>query len=184
MRVTGGQARGLHLLTEAAGVRPAMDRVRAALFSIVGQDLSECRVLDLYAGSGAYGMEALSRGAREVVFVESNRSAIRDLEQNMARLKLPGGVVLPGSVESVIPRLQGLFDLIIADPPYDRSQPGSFGVYDHLLRDPWLPQRIQPQGTLVLETPGEWDAHGTDSWDLLDFRCYGKTGLAFYRKQS
>jgi 16S rRNA (guanine966-N2)-methyltransferase len=92
-------------------------RVRESIFSILANRLVGARVLDLYAGSGSLGLEALSRGAAEATFVERNKDALRAIEQNVAALGL-GGIVLRGSVPQIIDQLPGGYDLIFVDPPY------------------------------------------------------------------
>ncbi len=108
MRVIAGKAKGVRL----AGVpgtftRPTADRVKEALFSILGPAVAGSRFLDLYAGSGgAVGLEALSRGADYVVWVEANRSSVRTLRANIAKTGLAGGKVYPADVLRVLPRLE------------------------------------------------------------------------------
>jgi 16S rRNA (guanine966-N2)-methyltransferase len=126
MRVIAGRFGGRRLAQPpAVGVRPTSDRVREALFASLG-DLEGARVLDLYAGTGALGIEALSRGAAEVVFVERSRAALAVLRRNLASLELGAGRpgparVVAGDVSGVLRRLgraRERFDLVLADPPY------------------------------------------------------------------
>lgn len=160
-----------------------MDRVRIALFSMLGQDFTGCRVLDLYAGSGAYGLEALSRGADEVVFVEKNGVALEGLRINLQKSKLTGGRSVKGGVEGVLGRVGCGFNLVIADPPYDRAEPGTLDVYRRLLEHPaWGRGLLAGEGILVMEGPGEAEPPRVAPWDLVDVRRYGATGLWFYRR--
>src|SRR6266487_6549424 len=92
MRVIAGNAGGLRLAVPKRGVRPTMDRVKAAIFSSLGGALIDARVLDLFAGSGALGIEALSRGASSVLFVEEDRQSIEIIEKNLARTKFAARV--------------------------------------------------------------------------------------------
>jgi 16S rRNA (guanine966-N2)-methyltransferase len=104
-----------------SGTRPTSDRVREALFSAVeaALDLDGARVLDLYAGSGALGLEALSRGAAAAVLVEADANAVAVLRKNVAAVGLPGAVVRPGRVAAVLAEPPAEpFDLVLADPPY------------------------------------------------------------------
>jgi 16S rRNA (guanine966-N2)-methyltransferase len=120
-RIISGQARGRRLSVPASGVRPTGDRAREGLFNSLGTllDLDGARVLDLYAGSGALGLEALSRGAAEVVLVENGPRVLPVLRANVAALGLPGARVVAGSVPSVVAGAAfGTFDLVLADPPY------------------------------------------------------------------
>ena len=93
MRVIAGNAGGLRLAVPKRGVRPTMDRVKAAIFSSLGGAVIDARVLDLFAGSGALGIEALSRGATSALFVDENRAAVQAIEKNFIRTKLRGRVV-------------------------------------------------------------------------------------------
>jgi 16S rRNA (guanine966-N2)-methyltransferase len=121
MRVIAGALRGRPLKAPPGdATRPTGARVKEALFSILA-DVSELRVLDLYAGSGALSIEALSRGARSAVLVESARPALACLRENLAKLGLADrSQVLPLRVESALPKLRemGPFDLVLCDPPW------------------------------------------------------------------
>lgn len=120
-RIVAGTAGGRQLAVPKRGTRPTSDRVREALFSAVeaALDLEGARVLDLYAGSGALGLEALSRGAATAVLVESDASAVAVLRKNIAAVGLPGAVARPGRVAAVLAEPPGEpFDLVLADPPY------------------------------------------------------------------
>jgi 16S rRNA (guanine966-N2)-methyltransferase len=120
VRVVAGEFRGRRLAApRGARTRPTADRVREALFSMLG-DVSGARVLDLYAGSGALGIEALSRGARSAVFVERDARAVDVIERNLASLGLEQQVVRQDAVR-FLARAQGTFDLVFCDPPYDSA---------------------------------------------------------------
>jgi 16S rRNA (guanine966-N2)-methyltransferase len=119
-RIVAGRAGGRRLRVPPKGTRPTSEKAREGLFNALeaAGELDGARVLDLYAGSGALGLEALSRGAREVVFVESDRRAAEVLRGNVATVEL-GGVVRHGPVETVAgERADEPFDLVLADPPY------------------------------------------------------------------
>ena len=92
MRVIAGSAGGVRLAVPRSGVRPTMDRVKAAIFSSLGDAIIDARVLDLFAGSGALGIEALSRGASSVLFVDEDRQSVQTIEKNLAKAKLEGRV--------------------------------------------------------------------------------------------
>ena len=121
MRVTGGRLGGRRLVAPPSGVRPTADRVREALFARL-HDLDGARVLDLYAGTGALGIEALSRGAAHVVFVERSNASLAALRRNLLALELDDCTrVVRGDVRSALRRIadeQMRFDLVLADPPY------------------------------------------------------------------
>lgn len=146
-RIVAGTAGGRRLAVPPRGTRPTSERVREALFNALeaGYGLAGARVLDLYAGSGALGLEALSRGADTATFVESDRRALEVLRANAAALRLPGVVVLAGAVESVLAvAATEPFDVILADPPYGLPVDEPLAL---LARGGWL----VPDGVLVLE---------------------------------
>jgi 16S rRNA (guanine966-N2)-methyltransferase len=118
VRIIAGAAKGLRLRTPAGpGTRPMMDRVREALFSSLGAAVDGAVVLDLFAGSGSLGLEALSRGAASAVFVERSRAAIAALQSNVAAVGL-GGEVVASDVEAFLAGDSGRYHLVFVDPPY------------------------------------------------------------------
>ena len=120
MRVVAGEFRGRRLAApRGARTRPTADRVREALFSMLG-DVSGARVLDLYAGSGALGIEALSRGAGSAVFVDRDPRAVAAIERNLESLGLEQEVLRQDAVR-FLARARGTFDLVFCDPPYDSA---------------------------------------------------------------
>lgn len=141
-RIVGGQARGRHLAVPPRGTRPTSDRAREALFNTLRSELAldGARVLDLFAGSGAVGLEALSRGAAATVFIESDRRAAAVLAENVATLGLPGAVVRRLSVESYLgaPGADEPFDLVFADPPYALSAGSVANTLQLLVDFDWL----------------------------------------------
>ena len=119
-RIVAGRAGGRRLKVPPQGTRPTSERVREALFNALESagELRDARVLDLYAGSGALGLEALSRGAAEALFVESDRRAVQVLRANVTEAGL-GGAVRAGTVGAVLAQQADTpFDLVLADPPY------------------------------------------------------------------
>lgn len=148
MRIVAGLAKGRRLTAPAAGTRPTSDRAREALFnSLAGMlDLDGARVLDLYAGTGAVGLEALSRGAAEAVFVETGRAALAALRRNVAAVGLPGARVVPREVRAFLASDPGQpFDLVFADPPYDLADHVLAGVLE------LLAPRLAASGYVVVE---------------------------------
>lgn len=123
MRIIAGEAKGRRLRSpRGSGTRPMMDRVREAIFSSLGAFVVDATVLDLYAGTGSVGLEALSRGAESVVFVESGREVLSVLEANIEAVGL-GGAVVGGSVERFLASDSASYDLAFVDPPYDAPLP-------------------------------------------------------------
>jgi len=120
-RIIAGRAGGRRLKVPPAATRPTTDRVRESLFASLGTvlDLAGARVLDLFAGSGALGLEALSRGAQHVVLVEQSPAAARVVADNIRTLSLPGATVRRASVQSFLAGGAQEFDLVVLDPPYE-----------------------------------------------------------------
>ncbi len=140
-RLIAGVAGGRRLKVPPTGVRPTGDRAREGLFNSLGSllDLDGARVLDLYAGSGALGLEALSRGAAEVVLVESGPRVLPVLRANVAAVGLPGARVVAGSVPAVVAgAAPAAFDLVLADPPYAVPAEEVLGVLRALSGGGWL----------------------------------------------
>ena len=126
-RVIAGQAAGRRLLAPGPGTRPLGDRVKETLFAILEPDLRAAAFLDLFAGSGAGGIEALSRGAARAVFVERDPGAVRTIEANLERCGLGGGRALVRRADARTylerdARLDGPFDLVLVDPPYSEAE--------------------------------------------------------------
>ncbi|HZP90701.1 MAG TPA: RsmD family RNA methyltransferase, partial [Actinomycetota bacterium] len=123
MRIVAGSAKGVRLAPVPPGVRPVSDVAREGLFSSLGDRVAGARVLDLYAGTGALGIEALSRGAASAVFVERARRAVRTIRDNLERTRLASrAVVRAGDVVRFVmsdDKSIGPFDLCLLDPPYE-----------------------------------------------------------------
>lgn len=176
MRIVGGELGGRRLVApRGSNTRPTADRVREALFSALF-DVEALTVLDLYAGSGAVGLEALSRGARSATFVENDRAALAALESNIAALGLEARcTVLRYDVARALRTVEGPFDLVFADPPYhlakvalpavlaaDVFAPGARIVLEHRAADP---SPAAPEGLHHRRT-----------------KAYGEAALAFFDK--
>jgi 16S rRNA (guanine966-N2)-methyltransferase len=180
-RLISGVAGGRRLKVPPAGVRPTGDRAREGLFNSLSTllDLDGARVLDLYAGSGALGLEALSRGAAEVVLVESGPKVLPVLRANVAAVGLPGARVVAGSVPTVLAGpAPAAFDLVLADPPYATPVDEVVGVLERLSQNGWL----APEAVVVVERssrdePFEWP---TPLVGLRD-RRYGEAVLRYGR---
>lgn len=140
-RIVAGAAKGRRLVVPARGTRPTSDRAREALFSTLAGllELSGARVLDLYAGTGAVGLEALSRGAREVTFVESGRSAGAVLRRNVEAVGMPGAHIVSSPVEIYLAGdAPAPFDLAYLDPPYALDDAALGNVLARLAVPRWL----------------------------------------------
>jgi 16S rRNA (guanine966-N2)-methyltransferase len=181
MRITSGSARGLSLQSPKTDLRPSMDRVRSALFSMVGQDLNGIRVLDLFAGTGSLGIESLSRGAEHATFVDADTAAIDCIRKNLEKAKLDRRAQIVrsdvfGFIGSLIPPVH----LILADPPY-LKQAGDTDFAAKLLLDNRLPNHLREKGVLVIEHNPFHPPSNPSLWDLIDSRSYGKSALSFFR---
>jgi 16S rRNA (guanine966-N2)-methyltransferase len=144
-RIIAGVARGRRLAVPAGTrTRPTSDRAREGLFSTITAmrgPLHRARVMDLYAGSGAVGLEALSRGAARVLFVESDPAAVRVIRANMTAVGLPGGHLVAGTVAAVLRRGPGgepAFDVVVADPPYAAGDDDVTAMLEALAERGWL----------------------------------------------
>ena len=177
MRVITGTARGRRLLTpHGERVRPTLDRVREALFSMLMDRLERAAFLDLFAGSGANGIEALSRGALRAVFVDNHPESLDCIRKNLATTGLEHqGQCLRGSLPHDLARLPGPFDIIFADPPYD------FADYIGLLTGIDGPGLLKPGGTVVVEHEKKTRLpEAVASLTRTQQRHYGMTTLTFY----
>lgn len=159
------------------GTRPTTDRVRESLFNLLTArlDLSGLSVLDLYAGSGALGLEALSRGAVSAVFVESDQRAASVIDKNIAALGVAGATVRRGTVATVLASSAAQpVDLVLADPPYNVDAGELEGVLSALTRGGWT-----TSGTVaVVERPTSGPAlTWPDGWEAWPSRTYGDTRL-------
>jgi len=151
MRVIAGEAGGRPLKAPPEGVRPTMDRVKGAVFSSMGDRVPGARVLDLFAGSGGMGIEALSRGAASATFVESDARCVRCVKENLRRAKVDGSVQMM-DVFRFLDLYAGeeSFDIIFADPPYAK-RPGDPDHAATLAASEKLAAALSPGGVFVLE---------------------------------
>jgi 16S rRNA (guanine966-N2)-methyltransferase len=177
-RLIAGRAGGRRLTVPPAGTRPTSDRAREGLFSTLESlgGMQGLRVADLYAGSGAVGLEALSRGAAEVVLVEADRRAVAVLRRNVAAVALPGATVVADRVARWAAAATGRFDLIFADPPYSLAADELTAVLV-ALRD-----RLAPDALIVVERSSHdptW--HWMEGVQPLRDRAYGEAVLWYGR---
>jgi 16S rRNA (guanine966-N2)-methyltransferase len=144
VRIVAGSRKGARIFApKGSDTRPTGDRVREAAFNLIGP-VDGASVLDLFAGSGAMGLEALSRGAASAVFVESGRDACRAIERNLDKLGLSGAAVLCRDAVQMLAAESRAYDLVLCDPPY------SFDGHARL--GPHLKRVLAPDGLLVYET--------------------------------
>lgn len=176
MRISGGRFGGRRLLVPRADVRPTADRVRESLFARLG-DLAGKRVLDLFAGSGALGFEALSRGASHVTFVDRSNGALAVVRANAAALDVAARVELHrGEARSVLRRLAGkaAFDLVFVDPPYAGGTLG--GALVGLV----AARLLAPGACVVVESDRRQAPGEVEGLAVIDERRYGDTLITWY----
>lgn len=184
MRVTGGTLGGRKLAVPKEGVRPTQDRVREAVFSSLGEYVVGASVLDLFAGSGAYGLEAWSRGAERVCWVEQDRNVLKYLKRNVSDLCGETQGVLRITAQDVwnfVQRRDGYrYNLAFADPPYnhDRNYSPLHALLSHLVNSDLL----SDDGVLVYEQSREEEVASYDGWALLRDRVYGSTRILIFRR--
>lgn len=176
-RIIGGVAGGRRLAVPPRGTRPTTDRVRESLFNILAArlDFTGLAVLDLYAGSGALGLEALSRGAASALFVESDPRAVAVIERNIDAAGLPGAMVRRGAVAAVLAAgASAPVDLVLADPPYDVAPTEIEALLVALNDRGW----VRGGSVAVFErSAGEASLTWPDGWSVWPARVYGDTRL-------
>jgi 16S rRNA (guanine966-N2)-methyltransferase len=184
MRVIAGSAGGVRLAVPKHGVRPTMDRVKAAIFSSLGEAIIGARVLDLFAGSGALGIEALSRGASSATFVENDRQSAEAIEKNLAKTNL-GGRVRHQDVFDFLSRRSSAdkFQIIFADPPYEKSYQGQTHT-ETLLNNEVLPQLLELNGIFVLEKRPSETISELKLWRVIRQKTYGATEVLFLHQSA
>ncbi|MGV3661966.1 MAG: 16S rRNA (guanine(966)-N(2))-methyltransferase RsmD [Prosthecobacter sp.] len=183
MRIISGSAGGIPLEVPKTVTRPTQDRVRQALFSMIGEVVQGAQVLDLFSGTGAFGLECLSRGAESVMMVEGNRQACEVIKRNAAKTRLTtGATVRQGDVFRVVEQLSAegkTFDLIFADPPYAHTA-NDEDLTAKLLAQEDLPALLKPDGNLILESLfSKRQATNWPGWQVLTDRTYGSTRIVW-----
>lgn len=184
MRVIAGSAGGIPLHTPRTDLRPTMDRVKAAIFSSLGDKIIGAHVVDLFAGTGALGIEALSRGAASAVFVENDVRAAETIKRNLEKTRLAGSAAMiqQSDIFSYLDRLtpQRKFDLVFADPPYVKK-PGERDFAPELLHAPSFARSLASEGIFVLEKMPDQKLKIPECWELIRVKKYGATEVAFFQ---
>jgi 16S rRNA (guanine966-N2)-methyltransferase len=182
MRITGGIHRGRILkVPDGLDVRPTQDRVREALFNILMHDIAGARFLDVFAGSGAVGLEAMSRGAASVTFVERNPRHITFIKSNAAMLKLAPEIIQADAYGYLAGFSGNPFDIVYADPPYALGEEQGFEV---VLKNLAERNVLRTDGLFIAETTFRMSATDLPGWDLCRDREYGKTRLIIWRRRA
>lgn len=179
MRIIAGAARGRRLRApDTSGTRPVTDRVKEAVFSSIGGWVEDADVADLYAGSGSFGLEALSRGAASAVFVESGRKALEALRANVTMLGL-GGEVVDMKVRDYLKRAESVFHLVFIDPPWDLE---TSALEDDL---EMVESVLAPRGEVVVSRRhDDRPPRPPVAWGLIADKRYGDTRVFRFEKDA
>ncbi len=182
-RIVAGQARGRRLAVPPQGTRPTADRAREGLFNTLASlmDFTDAHVLDLYAGSGAVGLEALSRGAASAVFVESQPAAQAVLQANITQVGLGEAQIVRSAVDAYLRAASsGPFDLIFADPPYALGEIELRAVLEKLKGDEWS----RPGTVIVVERSARGEAPvWPDPLETVKQKRYGEAVFWYGRRR-
>ena len=185
MRIIAGTAGGTFLIMpKGPPIRPTPDKVKQAIFSSLGDRVVEARVLDLFAGTGALGLEAVSRGAKQATLVEDSRFTVEACEQNATKTGLEARVLVERADAFRFVELlahQGTtFDLIFADPPYEKTRDPNASPARKLLNCPGLISILAPGGLLVLEHFKSDPVEATQGWQLTKQLRHGDTLVSLF----
>lgn len=179
MKITGGQAKGRSIAyPKSSGLRPSASKVRQALFNILANRIEGADFLDLFAGTGIIGLEALSRGVHSLVAVEEDRKLVRAIEHSLCSLGLNGRVIA-GDACAVLKSLEGRgFDIIFADPPYHSR------LATKVLQKVERYDLLNNSGVFMIEhIKGYSFPSDIDRLILTDRRDYGQTSISFFSKK-
>ena len=176
LRVISGSAGGLQLKSpKRHALRPTQDRIRQVIFSSLAERMEGAHVLDLYAGTGSFGIEALSRGAASATFIEQDAEAAQCIRDNLQHCRLSGEVRQSDARAWLQTPASRPFDLIFADPPYLKEK----GALDNDLPLDLLAAQLAPNGLFVWEHYAERLLGQAAGWTVTRQRSYGETGLTF-----
>lgn len=178
MRVISGSRRGAKLVTfEGDKIRPTTDRVKESIFNIIQMYIPNSKVLDLFAGSGALGIEAVSRGAAEAVFVDVDKSSVDVVLKNLANLRFTEGVRVFNMSYSEFFKLNNeCYDVIFLDPPYNK------GFIEPVLKDIVDNNRLSKDGIIMLESD-DTDMHTEfDGLTVIKQKKYGRSYITVYQR--
>ena len=180
MRIIAGTAGRTAIKVPSHVTRPTTDFVRQAIFSILGETIHQAHILDLYAGSGALGLEALSRGAASCTFVETNKKATTIIQQNLTATRLTNAHIHHTDVHTFLARDHSTYDIIFADPPYQKNLLDPEHI-NTLLTQKNLHPRLQPHGIFYAEISTRTPSPEHPDWQLIDRRQYGSSAILLYR---
>ena len=186
MRIAGGIYGSRTIEVPKSGeIRPTQERVREALFSMLMSDVDGARFLDLFAGSGAVGLEALSRGCKSAAFVERDKRHASIIKKNIAALgadvAAKSSVIVSDAYKYIATPSREPFDIVFADPPYALGEERG---YAQVLADLAKNNIVREGGIFVAEMSAPQDAEEIAGWELLKTRKYGKSALCIWRRES
>jgi 16S rRNA (guanine966-N2)-methyltransferase len=185
MRIIGGIAKRRPLKTPspAFGVRPILARIKKSLFDILRLRLEGADFLDLYAGSGAVGIEALSRGARSATFVDLNPNCLSIIRQNLSRLGLlDRAKLVRADVTKNLHWVGGSFDLIFMWPPYHDPQWHAFHLTEPTLKAIARAELLKPEGWVIGQHHAKEPVVAPAGWEMFRQEAYGDTRLSFFKR--
>lgn len=179
MRVIAGIAKGRRLIgPKSDKIRPALDKVKQAVFNILG-DITGCRILDLFAGTGSIGIEALSQGASHAVFVDDGPESLKIVRKNLEICRFEGrATVLKMKIPEELDRIkkkEAGFDLVFVDPPYDRN------LVNPTLQKLFSSGLLSPQGWVIVEHSPRELIQENQAWMIKSRREYGQTLISFLK---
>lgn len=181
LRIAGGRLKGITIKGGSRWIKPTSELVRLSIFNILGAQVEEAYILDLYAGSGALGIEALSRGASKVVFVDTKAESIKLIRENLTKTNLlPQGVTIRATLPREMDRLKALapFDLIVMDPPYEK------GYVEKTLSDIDSLSLLKDGGILTVEHSIREEAPAKIGFlVMVKSYSYGDTKISIFRKE-
>ena len=187
MRIIAGSAkrRGLKSPSPSLGVRPILARIKKSLFDILRPWLEGSEFLDLYAGSGAVGLEALSRGARFAAFVDMNPNCLSVIRQNLSKLQLfESARLVRADITKDLSYAGGPFDIIFMGPPYHDAAWHALSLTMPTLKEILRAGLLKPDGIVVGQHHAKEPVAATPEWDLYRQESYGDTRLSFFRRTS
>ena len=176
MRVISGKHRGKKLLSPKHNIRPTLDKVKQAIFTRLQFQINGARVLDLFAGSGALGIEALSRNAGEVIFCDSDKQSAQLIKENLKAVKEEAKVII-ADYKTALKTLDGKFDLILLDPPYKA------GYYDDALQIIWDRNLLSEDGVIVCEREKN-EKINNQVFELDCSKFYGSVAVDYFIKRN
>lgn len=177
LKIVAGKYRSRQIEVPESVTVPTKNRVREAMLSSLGNQIQGANVLDLFAGSGALGIETLSRGANHCDFVEADSKAAQVLAENLKKLKEANGAIHCCDFHSAIASFSTLFDIVFLDPPYKEK-----AYYQEAVDALWAKGLLRPYSTLILEYEGDLD-FDSSSYQDVRFKHYGRTSVLTLRKE-